>query len=180
VPVGDLDYSMSSDVDRGARIGGEGTGPAGATTEGRVGVRGAAAAGAAGLAGTAAMAPFLVLASLVGALDLAAFAGLAEIVGLGPSVPLGLIILVGGGATTFPLLFLTLGPYLPGRTVGLKGLVFATVVWTGFVPGYYAGRSGVLLAVFLLLSLAAHWAYGTVLGVLVGRHVTDFVEAEAL
>jgi hypothetical protein len=168
---------MSTEVEPGAA--GE-RAATGATRRDRVGVRGAVAAGAAGLVGTAAMAPFLLLASLVGALDAAAFAGLAEIVGLGPSLPLGLVIFVGGGATTFPLLFLALGPYLPGRTVALRGLVFATVVWTGFVPGYYGGQGGVLLAVFLLVSLAAHWAYGTVLGVLVGRYVTDFAEAEAL
>jgi hypothetical protein len=140
----------------------------------QVGLLGVVTAGWAGVLGVVAMAPFLVLASLVGALDLAAFAGLAEIVGLGPSVPLGVALFVANGATVFPLLFLTLGPYLPGRTVGLKGIVFATVVWTGFVPGYYAGQSGVLLAVFLLLSLAAHWAYGTVLGEVVERYVTDF------
>jgi hypothetical protein len=140
----------------------------------QVGVRGVVTAGGAGLLGVLAMAPFLLLASLVGALDSAAFAGLAEIVGLGPSLPLGVVLFVANGATVFPLLFLTLGPYLPGRTVGLKGIVFATVVWTGFVPGYYGGQSGVLLVVFLLVSLAAHWAYGTVLGELVERYVTDF------
>jgi hypothetical protein len=140
----------------------------------QVGVRGVVTAGGAGVLGVLAMAPFLALMTLVGALDPASFAGLAEIVGLGPSVPLGVALFVINGATVFPLLFLTLGPYLPGRTVGLKGIVFATVVWTGFVPGYYGAQSGVLLAVFLLVSLAAHWAYGTVLGELVERYVTDF------
>jgi cytochrome c oxidase subunit 1 len=177
MPVRDLPSRMSEDVERGVTTG---RGAASATGRGALSVRGAVTAGAAGLAGTAAMAPFLLLASLVGALDPAAFAGLAEIVGLGPSLPLGLVIFVGGGATTFPLLFLTLGPYLPGRTVALRGLVFATVVWTGFVPGYYGGQSGVLLAVFLLVSLAAHWAYGTVLGLLVGRYVADFADAGAV
>lgn len=132
-------------------------------------VRTAVLAGAGGFAGMLAMTPFLGLMWLAGATSPAAWGNFADLLLLGNSPTIGFVIFVGGGATTFPLLFLSLKEYLPGRTTALRGIVFASVMWTGFAPGYYTGQAGADLVIFLLLGLAAHWAYGAVLGTVVER-----------
>ncbi|SFR59767.1 DUF6789 family protein [Halogeometricum limi] len=134
-----------------------------------LGIRQALLGAAAGLAGMASMAPFLGLAWILGAFDLAAVSGLSTIVGLG-GFSLGLFIFVAGGMTTLPLLFVSLAVFMPGETVARKGAAFSAVVWTGFAVAFWTGQTGVTLALFLVLSLLAHVAYGYVLGTVYGRY----------
>lgn len=136
------------------------------------GIERAVVAGGAGLVGMVAMAPVLGIAWLVGALQPSAFAGLAEIVGLGPNFVVGALIFVLGGMVTLPLLFVSLAVFLPGRTVAIRGLSYATIVWTGFVVAFYSGETGAMLALFLGITLVAHWVYGYVLGFLYDRYAT--------
>jgi cytochrome c oxidase subunit 1 len=146
--------------------------------EGGIGVREAGVAAAAGLAGMAAMAPLLALGVLTGLLTPGAFAGLAEIVGLGPDLAIGLFIFVGGGLTTLPLLFVSLATFLPpARSVALRGATFAVVVWSGFAVAFYDGQTGLALAGFLALTLLAHVVYGYVLGAVYDRRaeIPDYV-----
>ena len=110
------------------------------------------------------MTPLLVVAWAFGALDPAAFAGLAEIVGLGRDLALGVAILVGGGVVVLPALYVTLSMFLPGRTLAERGPAFATVVWTGFAVAFYTGQAGLALAAYLAVTLAAHLVYGYVVG----------------
>jgi cytochrome c oxidase subunit 1 len=135
-----------------------------------LGVRQAALGAAAGLAGMAAMAPFLALAWALGAFELSAVAGLSDIVALGPSFLYGTIIFVGGGMTTLPLLFVSLAVFLPGEEVRVKGAVFGAIVWTGFAVAFWTGQAGASLALFLVLTLVAHVAYGAVLGTVYARY----------
>ena len=142
-----------------------------AESEGQLlGVRQAALGAAAGLAGMAAMAPFLAVAWALDAFELSAVAALSDIVALGPSFLLGSVIFVGGGMTTLPLLFASLAVFLPGEAMGTKGAVFGAIVWTGFAVAFWSEQTGTALALFLLLSLLAHLAYGYVLGTLYGRY----------
>jgi cytochrome c oxidase subunit 1 len=129
-------------------------------------------AGVAGLAGVLAMSPLLFVAWALGALDPAAFAGLAEIVNLGADPLLGALIFVGGGATTLPLLFVAWALFFPGETLPRRGIVHASIVWTGFAIAFYSGQAGVALALYLVLTLAAHVVYGAVLGYVYGRLAT--------
>ncbi|MGM0604935.1 MAG: DUF6789 family protein [Halobacteriota archaeon] len=128
-------------------------------------------AGVAGVIAVFAMAPILAASVFVGVLDTGAFAGLATIVGLGASVPIGVFIFAAGGVTVLPLLFLTLGNYLPPmRSVPLRGVTFGTIVWSGFVVAFYTAQTGLLLGGYLAGTLLAHWVYGAVFGALCSRY----------
>jgi hypothetical protein len=136
---------------------------AGIVTDGIIGAVG-------GFAGTALMTVVFLVASTLGGFDLQSFASTAELVGigavLGPDllVPAGYIIFLGGGMTTWPLLFASLGEYLPGHNYARKGLFYGFVLWTGFVLAFYAGYTGFALGVYVVASLAGHLGYGFALG----------------
>lgn len=137
-------------------------------------VRAALVAAGSGLAGMVAMLPVLLVAYLLGALEPEAFTALAEIVGLGGtpySLLIGLIIFVGGGMTTLPLLFVSLADFLPpAESIPITGVTFATVIWTGFAIAFNSGQTGLTLWLYLALTLLAHWAYGYVLGEVYSRY----------
>lgn len=118
----------------------------------------------AGAAGTVMLSAVLFVALNLGAFESASFGGLAELVGLGDDVLVGYVIFFAGGMTTWPLLFVSLQEYLPGPTLALRGVSFATITWTGFVGAFYTGQSGLALAGYVVFSLVAHWAYGFTLG----------------
>lgn len=118
----------------------------------------------AGAAGTVMLSAVLFVALNLGAFDSSAFGGLAELVGLDANALVGYLIFFAGGMTTWPLLFVSLQEYLPGGTLALRGAVFATVTWTGFLGAFYTGQSGLALAGYVVFSLVAHWAYGFTLG----------------
>jgi hypothetical protein len=67
---------------------------------------------------------------------------------------------------TWPLLFASIGRYLPGDTFALQGLPFGFVLWTGFVLAFVEGVPGdtFSLALYAVLTLIAHFAYGFTLG----------------
>ncbi|WP_129116467.1 DUF6789 family protein [Halegenticoccus tardaugens] len=148
-----------------------------------IGVREVAAASAAGLAGTIAMSPLLLAAWALGALNPDAFAGLSEIVGLGGNLVVGIAIFVVGGMTALPLLFISLAAFLPGDTLAQRGVSYATIVWVGFVFGFYrgdltdlyAGQISAEFVIFAALTLVAHWVYGYVLGAIYGRYADVIV-----
>lgn len=122
---------------------------------------------AGGAAGLVAMAPALLgLPAVLGlfqAEPLVDVAELGRVVGVEPSLGLGVLVFAAGGVVALPLLFVVAGGFLPPREPrAARGAVFATIMWTGFVLAYWPGeRAGVL---FLGLSLGAHWIYGYVLG----------------
>ncbi|MFC5367022.1 DUF6789 family protein [Salinirubrum litoreum] len=136
---------------------------------GGIGVREIVTAVGAGFLGTVAMSPVLAVAWVLGIISPTAFEGLATIVGLGPSLSLGLFIFVGGGMTTLPLLFVALAMFMPGRTTTQKGIVFAGIVWSGWSIAFFTGQTGLLLLAFLVVGLLSHVVYGGVLGALYGR-----------
>jgi hypothetical protein len=118
----------------------------------------------AGAAGTVMLSAVLFVALNLGMFDSSAFNGLAVMIGLGGNTFIGYLIFFAGGMTTWPLLFVSLQEYLPGSTLALRGVTFATVTWTGFLGAFYTGQSGLALAGYVVFSLVAHWAYGFTLG----------------
>ncbi|WP_135302999.1 DUF6789 family protein [Haloarcula amylovorans] len=117
-------------------------------------------AAAGGIVGTLLMTGGLGTAAYVGVLDPASFSEIAELVGL-PATPLvGALLFLVGGAVTWPLLFLAFSEYLPGRLMFETGLVFATLISTGFVIAFYTGQQGLAFVGYLGFVLVAHWAYG--------------------
>ena len=121
----------------------------------------------AGLVGTAMMTVVLLIAESLNAFSRQAFADLTQLIGLGayvPPVTFGFLLFLLGGMVPWPLLFASLREYLPGRTWPVSGLFFGTALWTGFALAFYDGAAGVSLALYLVLTLVAHWAYGVSLG----------------
>lgn len=127
---------------------------------------------AGGALGLAAMAPVLLaLPVFLGLFEeepLVDVAELGRVVGVEPSILLGLVVFVAGGAVALPLLFVVAGGFLPPRQPRVaRGPTFATIMWTGFVLAFWPGeQAGVL---FLGLSLGAHWIYGYVLATVMER-----------
>lgn len=118
----------------------------------------------AGAAGSVMLSAVLFVAMQLSAFDSQAFAGLAALIGLEGNVLAGYVLFFGGGMTTWPLLFVSLQKYLPGWTMALRGVSFATITWTGFVLAFHTGESGLQLALYVVFTLVAHWAYGFTLG----------------
>ncbi|WP_436343681.1 DUF6789 family protein [Natronorubrum sp. FCH18a] len=127
-----------------------------------------------GLVGTLLMSGVLAVAVALGAFDLEAFAGLATLVGLPASVPLGYVVFLAGGMITWPLLFLAFGEYLPGELSFVTGLWFSTIISTGFAIAFHTDQAGLELVAYLMFVLLSHWIYGLGLAGIVeylgGRH----------
>lgn len=122
---------------------------------------------AGGLVGVALMTVVLIAAESLGAFSRESFASIAVLAGLegvGPPVAVGYLIFLLGGMVPWPLLFAALKEYLPGNRDPARGVVFGTVLWTGFAPAFYEGYAGLALVLYLALTLVAHWAYGFGLG----------------
>jgi cytochrome c oxidase subunit 1 len=113
-----------------------------------------------GFVGTVLMAGGLGTAAVVGVFDLTSLVELAELLGLPPNPVLGVGLFLLGGSVTWPLLFLAFSDYLPGRLLFETGLVFATIISTGFMIAFYSGQTGLALVGYLAFVLVAHWAYG--------------------
>lgn len=136
----------------------------GIVTDGLIGAVG-------GLVGTAVMTVVLFIATTLNAFEMSSFATLAELTGLGGLLPgsplaLGYLIFLAGGMVTWPLLFASIGSYLPGERFATKGLPYGFVLWTGFVLAFAQGVPGTALnlALYAVLTLLAHLAYGFSLG----------------
>lgn len=140
---------------------------------GQIGVRELSVASLAGLVGMMAMQPIFGVATIIGVLDPVAFSGFANIVGYGLNFWGGVAIFVLGGMTVLPLLFITLGNYLPpADSVPLRGVTYGTIVWTGFVLAFYTDQSGVSLVIYLAMTLVNHWIYGAVFGTVYTRYAS--------
>ncbi|WP_331236554.1 DUF6789 family protein [Natronorarus salvus] len=123
---------------------------------------------AGGLVGTAMLTVVLLIAESIGAFSMEAFGSIARTAGLdafGPAIVMGYLLFLAGGTVPWPLLFASLKEYLPGGSDPVKGIVFGTVLWTGFALAFNPGFVGLTLVAYLVLTLVAHWAYGVGLGV---------------
>jgi cytochrome c oxidase subunit 1 len=118
-----------------------------------------------GAVGTLLMTGGLGTAVLIGVFDVASFAELAELVGLPANPLVGAVLFLVGGTVTWPLIFLAFSEFLPGRLLFETGLVFATLISTGFAVAFYTGQSGFALLGYLGFVLVAHWSYGLGLAV---------------
>ncbi|MFC7203038.1 DUF6789 family protein [Haloferax namakaokahaiae] len=122
--------------------------------------RNASMAAVGGIIGTLLMAGGLGTAILVGVLDPSSFGEIAELLGLPASPVLGAFLFLVGGTVTWPLLFLAFSEFLPGRLLFERGLVFATLISTGFAIAFYTDQQGLALVGYLAFVLVAHWSYG--------------------
>ena len=135
---------------------------AGIVTDGLIGAVG-------GLVGTGALTVGLLIAMSLGAFDLDSFATLAELTGLDALLvtnpaAVGYVLFLLTGMVMWPLLFASIGSYLPGKKYATKGLPFGAVLWTGFVLAFYDGYVGIALVLYVVLTFIAHLSYGFTLG----------------
>lgn len=135
---------------------------------------------AGGVVGTTLMTGVLLLLNAMYGPDLNVFQTLAELAGAGENVVLGFVFFFGAGAVAWPLLFVALGGYLPGKTRQRQGLVFVNPLWVGFVVAFSPRRIGTSFLVFFVFSLASHAVYGYLLGFVSGRLTGDYHRSEPL
>jgi hypothetical protein len=133
---------------------------------------------AGGIVGTMLMVGVLFIVNATVTPQLDVFGAVAELAGVGDAPALGLALFFGAGMFAWPLLFVTLGAYLPGGTRPQQGMVFAAVLWTGFVTAFYSRYTGADLLVFIAFSIVTHLAYGYVLGFVTARLTGDYEAPE--
>lgn len=141
-------------------------------------VRRAAVGAAGGFVGTAVLTLVLFAANAVTEFRFAVFATLSAIVGVPESAFVGFVLFFAGGTLAWPLLFVTIGQFLPGDREAVQGGVFAAILWTGFVLAFMPPVSGTALVVYVVATLLAHVAYGVTMGLMFERyagHAPDLV-----
>lgn len=133
---------------------------------------------AGGVVGTMLMTAVLLLVNATVTPGLDVFGTLAELAGVGAAPTVGLALFFGAGMFAWPLLFVTLGAYLPGSTRPKQGIVFAGILWTGFIAAFYTRYAGFDLLVFIVFSVVTHLAYGYVLGFVTARFTGQYEAPE--
>lgn len=130
----------------------------------------------AGAVGTVVTGGIFFLTELTAGFGAHVFRTLSELllIGTSGSIVVGLALFVVGGAIVWPLLYITLGRYLPGMGPN-RGLVFGTILWIAFVPAFaggtvgaalpaFAGDTNASLVIYLVVTLIVHLIYGAILG----------------
>ncbi len=122
-----------------------------------------------GAVGTAVMTVILLVGASLGGFEMESLSMIVDLIGLSAiapeySVVIGYLLFLGGGMVTWPLLFASIGRYLPGKSWARQGAFFGFILWTGFVLAFYTGYGGFELAVYVTVTLFGHLAYGFCLG----------------
>lgn len=118
-----------------------------------------------GLLGTVLMTGAFAIANVLYGPDIGIYETLADLAGVATGRTVGLGLFLGAGALAWPLMFATLGPYLPGESAVVRGVVFGITLWMGFLAGFAGDYSGLDLVVFVAFSGVAHLVYGALLGI---------------
>lgn len=115
-----------------------------------------------GVFGTAALVTVFAIAEVLSSFTLRSFDRLSELAGT-PGEPLvGFVLFVAVGVLAWPLAFLSLDVYLPGRSRVARAVVFAVPLWVGYVVVF--GTAARSLAVYAVVALVAHVVYGAAIG----------------
>jgi len=138
-----------------------------------------------GAVGTVLMSPLLVgipialglfqVEPLVRFASVGAFFGLqpsiiGPVLGVSPNLLIGVVLFVLGGVLFLPVQFLIVGAFLPPESPRyLRGVVFMSLWWVGFLTAFWPDGGLLTLGVFLAVSLLGHWVYGVTVGYLLDR-----------
>lgn len=124
-----------------------------------------------GAAGTLAMTTVFLVIDVETRARLLLFEALARFFGVPERVGLGFLVFVVFGVVVWPLLFATLEPRLPPQgDAAVSGMLFATVLWVGFV---LIGTSEIVVLLFpfyAAVTLVVHLVYGFTMGLVYGWH----------
>lgn len=124
---------------------------------------------AGGVVATTVMTLALFIADAFTGFAIRPFQQIAVLVGTPEDVFLGFVVFVAAGAVAWPLLFVALCEFLPGRSDATKGAVFASVLWLSFALAFSTGLDGLALATYLVVTWLAHVVYGLALGTVYDR-----------
>lgn len=118
-----------------------------------------------GLLGTVLMTGAFAIANVLYGPDIGIYETLADLAGVATGRTVGLALFIGAGALAWPLMFAALGPYLPGESAVVRGVVFGVTLWFGFLVGFAPDYAGLDLLVFVVFSGVTHLVYGALLGI---------------
>lgn len=137
---------------------------------------------AGGVAGTLAMSTALLLVDVQTRARLALYEALARLFGVPDSVGLGFLIFAFFGVVVWPLLFVLVESKLPpSGDPAVSGMLFASMLWLGFVLLGTTEILVVLLPFYAVVTLLVHLVYGFTLGLVYGwRPLLPESEAQAL
>ncbi|WP_253738206.1 DUF6789 family protein [Halohasta salina] len=93
-----------------------------------------------------------------------AFDAVARYVGMPGNTFIGFVVFAFVGTVIWPLLFVAIEPSLPFDDPPSNGMILGTALWIAFFVLGRGDISGPLLAVFAGFTIAAHLAYGFLLG----------------
>ncbi|EFW91591.1 hypothetical protein ZOD2009_13546 [Haladaptatus paucihalophilus DX253] len=102
-------------------------------------------------------------------------AAIAKFVGMDGEPYLGFAVFVVAGVVVWPLLFAAIEDRFKaipgGDDIGVRGILFALLLWVAFLGLGSAGLQleGAFFFLYIVFSLLAHLAYGYSLGVFYGR-----------
>ncbi|WP_132058707.1 DUF6789 family protein [Halorussus amylolyticus] len=120
---------------------------------------------AGGVAGTAVLTLGLVVTDVETGYRIGIFETIANFVGTPGQVTLGFALFVLAGVFAWPLVFVAVEGYLPGGPdPAVRAIPFAFVLWVAFVLTAPPGIDFPLIIPYLALTLAAHLAYGYIVG----------------
>ena len=134
-------------------------------------LRAIASSVAGGVAGLVVMAPVIAgIPILLGIFEMEPLAEFSTLIIAEADATLGLAFFLVGGAFVLPLFFVVTAPFLPPREPEYRrGVTISSMFWVSFAFLFWPDASAYVNAVFLVVTLVAHWLYGAVLGSVVSR-----------
>jgi hypothetical protein len=125
----------------------------------------AVAAIAAGAVGTMVMSAALAIFEVQTRYAIGIFAAIARFVRVPDNLFAGFVVYVLVGTVAWPLLFVSLKPYVPlDLDPAVAGMLFALPLWIAFAIVGRGDVTGAIVVLFVAFTLIAHLVYGFVLG----------------
>jgi len=125
----------------------------------------AVAAIAAGAVGTMVMSAALAIFEVQTRYAIGIFAAIARFVRVPDNLFAGFVVYVLVGTVAWPLLFVSLKPYVPlDLDPAVAGMLFALPLWIAFAIVGHGDVTGAIVVLFVAFTLIAHLVYGFVLG----------------
>lgn len=125
----------------------------------------AVAAVAAGAVGTMVMSAALAIFEVQTRYAIGIFAAIARFVRVPDNLFAGFAVYVLVGTVAWPLLFVSLKPYVPlDLDPAVAGMLFALPLWIAFAIVGRGDVTGAIVVLFVAFTLIAHLVYGFVLG----------------
>lgn len=124
----------------------------------------------AGGVGTAVMSVILVMIEVEARYAVGIFEAIARFARVPGEPFLGFLVYAAVGTVAWPLLFLSLEPYVPAQLdPAVAGMGLGTLLWVAFAVIGRGDAGGAVLLIYLTFTLLAHLAYGFTLGAVFAR-----------